>query len=182
MTTDAVSLFLALLAVLANASVVVALTLAIGGRFAPAVARARASAAAVVAPQALGLALAVATVATAGSLYFSEVAHFTPCRLCWYQRVCMYPLVPLLAWAAWRRDLRVRPVAAVLAAVGALIASYHVLIERYPTLESGACDPTNPCSLIWVRRFGYLTIPTMALSAFALILTLLAVARRDDGS
>ncbi|MEY2477921.1 MAG: hypothetical protein QOG87_3236 [Actinomycetota bacterium] len=182
MTTDAVSLFLALLAVLAEAAVAVAILLAVGGRLSQRLASMRTALADAVAPQALGLALAVAAVATAGSLYFSEVAHFTPCKLCWYQRICMYPLVPFLAWAAWRRDLRVRPVAVVLAGVGALIASYHVLIERYPTLESGACDPTNPCSLVWVRRFGYLTIPTMALSAFALILTLLAVARRDDGS
>jgi disulfide bond formation protein DsbB len=181
-TTDAISLFLALLAVLAEAAVAVTFLLAVGGRLSPRLASVRTALADAVAPQALGLALAVAAVATAGSLYFSEVAHFTPCKLCWYQRICMYPLVPLLAWAAWRRDLRARPVAVVLAGVGALIASYHVLIERYPTLESGACDPTNPCSLVWVRRFGYLTIPTMALSAFALILTLLAVARRDDGS
>jgi disulfide bond formation protein DsbB len=94
----------------------------------------------------------------------------------------MYPLVPVLAWATWRRDLRLRPLAGLLAAAGALVASYHVLIERFPTLESSACDPTNPCTLIWVRRFGYLTIPAMALSGFALILTLLAVARRDDGN
>ena len=40
-----------------------------------------------------------------------------------------------------------------------------------------SCDPANPCSLIWVERFGYLTIPGMALSGFALILVLLAVAR-----
>jgi disulfide bond formation protein DsbB len=181
-TTETVSLFLALLAVLAEAAVVVAIVLAVGGRLSPWLGSRRTALADAVALQALGLALAVATVATTGSLYFSEVAHFTPCKLCWYQRICMYPLVPLLAWGTWRRDLRVRPVAAVLAGVGALIASYHVLIERYPTLESGACDPNNPCSLVWVRRFGYLTIPAMALSAFALILTLLAVARRDDGS
>jgi disulfide bond formation protein DsbB len=180
-TTDAVSLFLALLAVLADVAVVFALVLAIGGHLSPRIARLRSHVADAVAPQALGLAFAVAAVATAGSLYFSEVAHFTPCRLCWYQRICMYPLAPLLAWAAWRRDLRLRPLAALLATVGGLIASYHVLIERFPTLESSACDPTNPCSLIWVRRFGYLTIPAMALSGFALILTLLAVARRDDG-
>jgi disulfide bond formation protein DsbB len=181
-TTDAVSLFLALLAVLAEVAVVVAVVLAVGGRVSPSMAEVRATLAGVVGPQALGLALAVGAVATAGSLYFSEVAHFTPCRLCWYQRICMYPLVPLLAWAAWRREMRVRIPAALLAGVGALIASYHVLIERYPTLESGACDPSNPCSLIWVRRFGYQTIPTMALSAFALILVLLAVARPDDGN
>jgi disulfide bond formation protein DsbB len=180
MTVDAVTLFLALLAVLAEAAVVLAVVLAVGGRFSAPVARIRTAAARAVGDQALGLAFVVATVATMGSLYFSEVAHFLPCRLCWYQRIGMYPLVPLLGLAAWRRDPGIRPYAAVLAAIGAAISAYHIVIERFPDLESGACDPTNPCSLIWVERFGYLTIPAMALSAFALVLTLLAVA--SDGT
>ena len=107
-----------------------------------------------------------------GSLYFSEAAHFTPCKLCWYQRIAMYPLVPLLGLArggattasALRRHPR---------GPGWGVSAYHVLIERFPSLESGACDVANPCTIIWVRRFGYLTIPTMALSAFALIVTLM---------
>jgi len=40
----------------------------------------------------LWLAFLVAAVATGGSLFFSEVAHFVPCELCWFQRICMYPL------------------------------------------------------------------------------------------
>jgi hypothetical protein len=57
-----------------------------------------------------------------------------------------------------------------------------VLIERFPSLESAtSCDPVNPCSLIWTKRFGYLTIPTMALSAFALLATLLLLAKETDG-
>ena len=179
MTTEAVTLFLALLAVVAQIAVVAAVVLAVGGRVSPGLARIREAAVETVGPQALTLALAVAAVAMAGSLYFSEVAHFTPCRLCWYQRICMYPLVPMLGLAAWRGDRSVRPYAAVLAAIGALIAAYHVLLERYPTLETSVCEPTTPCTVVWVRRFGYLTIPAMALSAFALILTLMAVARGD---
>ena len=46
-----------------------------------------------VGPAALWLAFLVALTATVGSLYFSEVARFTPCVLCWYQRIAMYPLV-----------------------------------------------------------------------------------------
>lgn len=180
MTVEAVSLFLALLAIVAQATVVGALMLVLGGRLSTRVGAARSAVARSVSEQALGLAFVVAAVAMAGSLYFSEVAHFPPCRLCWYQRISMYPLVPLLGLAAWRRDVGIRPYAAVLAGIGAITSSYHVLLERYPTLESGVCDPTNPCTLIWVRRFGYLTIPTMALSAFAVILTLLAVA--GDGT
>ena len=179
MTTEAVTLFLALLAVVAQIAVVAAVVLAVGGRVSPGLARIREAAVETVGPQALTLAFAVAAVAMAGSLYFSEVAHFTPCRLCWYQRICMYPLVPMLGLAAWRGDRSIRPYAAVLAAIGALIAAYHVLLERYPTLETSVCEPTTPCTVVWVRRFGYLTIPAMALSAFALILTLMAVARGD---
>ena len=167
------SLFLALLAVAAQAVVAVVVATALLARASPPVARLKAALHRTVDPNALGLAFAVAAVATAGSLYFSEVAHFPPCELCWYQRIAMYPLVPLLGIATRRRDRAIRPYAAVLAAAGALVATYHVLLERFPRLESGACDPTNPCTLIWVNRFGYLTIPAMALTAFVLILVLL---------
>ena len=110
-------------------------------------------------PLALGLAAAVATVATLGSLYYSEVADFPPCRLCWYQRIAMYPLVPILAIAAVRRDRAVRWYALPLVVIGAAISVWHGLVERFPSLESGACDPLNPCSIVWVEKFGYLTIP-----------------------
>lgn len=179
MDTESASLFFALLAVAAELAVLVAVIVAVGARRSPRVARLWAGITRSVSDQSLAVAFVVAAVAMAGSLYFSEVAHFPPCRLCWYQRICMYPLVPLLGIAAWRRDTGIRPYAAVLAGAGAVISTYHVVLERYPTLESSVCDPTNPCTLIWVRRFGYLTIPTMALSGFALILTLLAFTRGD---
>jgi disulfide bond formation protein DsbB len=72
----------------------------------------------------------------------------------------------------------VRRFAATLAVVGGSISTYHVFLERNPQWETSACDPTKPCSLIWVKQFGYLSNPAMALSGFALILTLLAVSRR----
>jgi disulfide bond formation protein DsbB len=175
--TEAVSLFLALLAVAAQLATLSAIVLAVGRRFSPRLAELRNQAVLAIAPSALSLALVVAAVCMAGSLYFSEVAHFPPCRLCWLQRFCMYPLVPVLGFAAWRRTERVRPYAAALAAVGTVIATYHVLLERNPQWESSVCDPKNPCTLIWVERLGYVTIPTMALSGFALILTLLAISR-----
>src|SRR3546814_17986746 len=83
----------------------------------------------------------------------------------------MYPLVPMLAVAAWRRWSAVWLPGIAIAAVGGAISTWHVLIERYPSLDTGACDPTNPCTLIWVKRFGYLTIPTMAPSGFPLLIT-----------
>ncbi len=180
MDTEAVSLFLALLAVVAELATVAAIVLAVGGRFSPALRAVGRQAVEAVAPSAVPFACVVAAVCTAGSLYFSEVANYPPCHLCWLQRYCMYPLVPILGLAAWRRPPFLRLIAAGVAAVGAAISTYHVLVERGLVSESTSCDPTNPCSLIWVERLGYLTIPTMALSGFLLILTLLAVSGAGD--
>src|SRR6186997_2845287 len=56
---------------------------------------------------ALWLAFVVASIATGGSLFFSEIAHFVPCELCWYQRIAMYPLSITLLLAALANDHRV---------------------------------------------------------------------------
>lgn len=176
MDTDTGTLFLALLSVAAEAVVLVVVVVAVASR--PTLRRLRDALGA----QALQLAFLVALVSTVGSLWLSEGAHFTPCRLCWYQRIAMYPLSVILAIAAARRDVRVRIYALPVVAIGASISIWHVLVERFPSLERAtSCDPVNPCSLIWTKRFGYLTIPTMALSAFALLATLLLLAKETDG-
>ncbi len=177
MSTDTVTLFFALLAVAAQVGVAAVVVLTVGGRWSVGLARARARLVDEIAPQALALATVVAAICTGGSLYLSEVAHFSPCRLCWYQRFAMYPQVLLLGISALLGSTRLRLVSAALAVIGAGVSCYHLLVERYPNLESSACDLTNPCSIVWVKHFGYLTIPGMALSGFLLILTLLAVAR-----
>ena len=171
------TLFFALLATLAQLVVVVAMVLWVGARFSSTVAGWKRELLAQIGPQALTLAAIVATVCTLGSLYLSEVAHFPPCRLCWFQRTAMYPLVVVLGVAAVRKDYGARLTGAILAGLGATVSAWHLLVERYPNLESSSCDPLNPCSIRWVERLGYLTIPGMALSGFALILVLLAAAR-----
>ena len=172
MSTDQVSLFLALLALLAEIAAVMLVAAAVVRAFRPATGW-PVDLFDAVRPVALVVAAGVAIVSMLGSLYYSEVADFPPCRLCWFQRIAMYPLAVILPIAAWRRDPDVRWYAVPLAVAGGLVSVYHVLVERYPSLESGSCDPTNPCSIIWVERLGYLTIPTMALSGFVLITILL---------
>ena len=98
---------------------------------------------AAVTPAALTLAAGVAVVATLGSLYYSEVADFPPCRLCWFQRIGMYPLAVILPVAAWRRDRQVRWYALPLAVGGGAVSIYHVLVERFPSLESRVTSPTR---------------------------------------
>jgi hypothetical protein len=117
------------------------------------------------------LSFLVAAGATAGSLYFSEVANFVPCRLCWFQRTAMYPLSVILLVAAIRRDRGARFYVVPLAAIGALVASYHYLLEWKPSLEGGACAAVGPaCADIWFREFGFVTLAFMALAGFVTII------------
>ena len=140
-------------------------------------------------PSALWLAFLVALTATLGSLYLSEVAHFVPCKLCWYQRIAMYPLVPILGVAALKRDPGVWRYTVPVAAIGAAISIYHYQLERFPTQTSVSCSAEAPCTVVWIWKFHFVSIPFMALSGFALIVALLIVARStvrldsdDDGA
>ena len=124
---------------------------------------------------ALWLAWLVAVGATVGSLYFSEVANFNPCRLCWFQRIAMYPLAVILLVGALRRDPGVRWYALPLAVIGAAISAWHSLIEWRPSLDSGECEFQGPsCTFVWFREFG-LSLANMALIGFLTILILLLV-------
>lgn len=172
--------FFALLAVVAQIVVLTALVLWIGGRFSASFARAGDSVRESVAPSAIWFAWIVALVCTLGSLYLSEIAHFIPCELCWFQRICMYPLSVLLLVAALKHSREIARATLPLIAIGAAISTYHYLLERFPSLEgAGTCDPAAPCTIVWIWRFHYLSIPAMALSGFLLIATLILAAPRD---
>ena len=111
-----------------------------------------------------------AAIATAGSLWFSESAGFPPCELCWYQRIAVYPLVVVLGIRAVRagsRDLRLAGLS--LVGIGLVVNLWHVAIETWPDLDSGACDATVPCTIRWVEGLGFFTIPRLATVVFVLV-------------
>ena len=91
----------------------------------------------------------------------------------------MYPLVVILGIAAVRRDRGIRVYGLALAAIGALISTYHVALEWIPALDTGACGLGPSCSVVWFRTFGLISLPTLALIAFLTILSLLAVGSPD---
>ena len=129
---------------------------------------------------ALPLALAITTTATLGSLFLSEIAGYPPCILCWYQRIAMYPLPVVLGVALLRRDREVWRTALPLAAIGAGIAIWHLVVERVAAL-AGSCDATAPCNVLWVQEFGVVTIPGMALAGFLATISLTVAARPAAG-
>lgn len=124
----------------------------------------------------LTLSAVVAVGATLGSLYFSEIREFTPCELCWFQRIAMYPLAVLLPIAAWRRDDNMRRYGIVLAAIGAAVSIYHYQLQLFPD-QGSSCSADAPCSFQWVEVFGFVSIPLLALGSFGLIILLLAIPR-----
>ncbi len=120
------------------------------------------------------LTLLVAGTAMAGSLYFSEVADYVPCTLCWYQRIAMYPIAIITAVAVVRRQW-VRPSVVALAALGLIVSTYHWLHEHWPSLDAGVCSAVIRCDAIWFEKFGFVTLAFMAGSGFAAILALMAL-------
>jgi Disulfide bond formation protein DsbB len=168
---QAVELFSSLLALVALGG---ALLLLVARLLAPRVTLA-ADAVRAVSSVALPLAWLVAAGATLGSLYFSEVANYTPCRLCWYQRIAMYPLAVILFVAMLRRDRAVKWYAVPIAAIGAAVSAYHYLIEWKPWIDSGSCEVTVPCTIPWFRELGFVTLAFMAFAGFAAVITLLTV-------
>jgi disulfide bond formation protein DsbB len=117
----------------------------------------------------------VALVATGGSLYFSEVRLFTPCSLCWYQRIMMYPLVILLGIASYRQDKRIIPYVLPMALLGGSISLFHYLEQKVPGFGAPALCRTGgvPCNTDYINWLGFITIPFLALTAFTLITLLL---------
>ncbi|MDH3271231.1 MAG: disulfide oxidoreductase [Gemmatimonadota bacterium] len=116
----------------------------------------------------------VATIATLGSLYLSDGLGLEPCKLCWYQRIAMYPLVLVLGIALLRRDADVWKTAVPLALVGAGVSAYHVAVQFIPGVELASCSVTAPCSLRYFVSYGFVTIPVMAGAAFLLVAATLA--------
>ena len=127
----------------------------------------------------LPVAFVLATMATAGSLYFSEVAGYIPCPLCWYQRIAMYPLVVLFGLAALRRDRRAALYGLVLSLAGAVIAAYHYQLEWFPD-QAALCKQGSLCEVIWFKLWGFVTIPYLSLVAFLGVAALCAIAVRND--
>lgn len=123
----------------------------------------------------------VAAVATAGSLWLSLGLGLQPCRLCWYQRILMYPLVVVLGVAALEDRPGVLTTAVPLAVGGTTLAAYHSWIQLTTTacsFGSGSC-----AAVVWRAPVVGLTVPNLSLGGFLLVLgTLGVVYRASAGS
>ncbi len=117
-----------------------------------------------------------AAVATAGSLFFSEVMGLPPCVLCWYQRIAMYPLVVIMGIALVRRDRAIAIYSLPFALAGLAIAAYHNLLYYGVIAESIIpCTSGVSCTSKQLEWLGFVTIPLLSLASFIAVTTLLVV-------
>ncbi|MDI1241083.1 MAG: disulfide oxidoreductase [bacterium] len=112
----------------------------------------------------------VALLATAGSLFFSEVMDLPPCILCWYQRIAIYPLIVIIGVGIVMRDARWKYYALPLALVGLAISVYHNLLYYHIIPESiSPCKEGVSCTTVQIEWFGFITIPLMGLMSFVVV-------------
>lgn len=120
----------------------------------------------------------IALVASLGSLFFGEVMKLPPCSLCWYQRICLFPLTLVIGVGIALRDKNLFVYAAPLVVVGLGLALYHNLIYYGVVSEAlSPCTQGVPCSTRQIEWLGFITIPLMALLGFLGILICLLIHR-----
>lgn len=132
--------------------------------------------------QALLGAFVVAAFSMLGSLYFSEVAKYVPCELCWYQRILMYPQVVLLGLALAKKNRDIATQVLALCGLGAVIAVYHIYLQSGGTALV-PCTTTAlavPCGVKNFQEFGFVTIPVMSLTGFVMLMAAMIFHRQQQ--
>lgn len=125
------------------------------------------------------LSFLVATIATLGSLFFSEIMQFVPCSMCWYQRIFMYPLVLIFLINLLYPDRFIFKYAMPIVVTGWLFSFYHNLLMFKIIPESVVpCVQGVPCSTVYINWFGFITIPFLSFIAYSTILVLLVILKK----
>ena len=125
----------------------------------------------------------IASGSALGSIFFSDVMGFTPCILCWYQRVALFPLVLILPIGLFPFDAKAAKFALPLTVTGLLTAVYHNLLYAgvIPT-SIQPCAQGVPCTEKYIELFGFVSIPLLSLLAFAAMTGLLIIVKRRNHS
>lgn len=107
-----------------------------------------------------------------GSLYFSEIAKYLPCELCWYQRILLYPQALLFGLALLKKNRDVVVQGVVLSGLGFAIATYQTYLQYGGSalVPCSANSLAGSCGQKNFLEFGFITLPVMALTGFAMIL------------
>ncbi|NBR48876.1 disulfide bond formation protein B [bacterium] len=127
------------------------------------------------------LAWLVATTATLGALFIGEVMGMTPCVLCWYQRIFMFPLAIILGIACFIDDRRGAVYGLTLALGGLAMAGYHTLLVAGLIPKAWLpCSAGVSCADQKLEILNGVQIPWLSLAAFVTLAFLLIVYLRKS--
>ncbi len=122
----------------------------------------------------------IASIATLGSLFFSEVMGFVPCSMCWYQRIFMYPLVLIFLVNLLYPDEKLFKYSIPVVITGLVLSIYHNLLMFGIIPESAVpCASGIPCSTEYISWFGFITIPFLSLVAYLMLFILLFLGKKE---
>jgi disulfide bond formation protein DsbB len=122
----------------------------------------------------LFLAWLISLVSVLGSLYFSEIVKHEPCQLCWFQRICIFPLALILGIASWKNFFGIATYALPLVAIGLGFALYQIAIQEIPGWQPiDLCGAGPSCTEKYPIGLGPITIPMLSALALAIQLLLL---------
>ncbi len=120
---------------------------------------------------AVHIGLVVSSAAVAGSLFYSEVAGYEPCTLCWWVRVAIYPMLVLFVIALHRKDTSVFISTLALSIIGLFFSLQHNY-QSWTGADLGICDDAALCNRLYVNEFGFVTIPLMGLGVLVFLFVL----------
>lgn len=111
----------------------------------------------------------IATLASLISLYFSDIRHHDPCHLCWYQRICLFPLVIILGMACWRGFFGIAAYVIPQVIIGLIFALYQVAIQEIPGWNPIDICGAGPSCAEKFTVLGPITIPMLSVVCFLII-------------
>lgn len=117
-----------------------------------------------------------------GSLIFSDIYHIEPCKLCWLQRIALYPQALIMFIAAKAKDIKAWSYALWLSIIGLLIGLYQVneqlnLSDLVPEAKC-VSGIDAACAQIHMLEFGYITFPVGSASLFLFIILIYLIQKK----
>lgn len=129
---------------------------------------------------ALYFAWLIACIGMLGSVYYSEVLHFEPCHLCWYQRIAVFSLAFILGAAFYRGYTKMWPLVSPLIILGFLIGIYQIVLQETEMSLVDMCGGGPNCSEKYDIGLGFISLPMLSATALFLMGILLLIANRSD--
>jgi disulfide bond formation protein DsbB len=114
-----------------------------------------------------------------GSLIYSEIIGFEPCRLCWYQRIALFPIAIMSGIAIIKKHTQIAFYGLVFSIIGGIIAIYHIILEKNifgDAVNLPCAADAVSCTVQYVHVFdGLITIPSMSFVIFFALFVLFRI-------